>query len=250
MSVNFQNYSKYYNLLYEDKDYTSEVRYVESVIREHSPDAKNILEYGSGTGIHGMLLQGSGYSMYGLEQSEGMVLEARRRGFSCQVADISNFNLDRKFDVVISLFHVISYLTDNEILINAFKNASEHLNNEGIFIFDVWYSPAVYSQSPSVKIKRMANEKLKVTRIAEPEVHQNANVVDVNFTVIAKDLKTNQTDEFKECHPMRHFSCPEIGLLASLCNFEIIKTEEFLTGNEPSSDTWGVCFVLRKKTIL
>lgn len=247
MSVNFQNYSKYYNLLYGDKDYTSEVDYVVNTISQYSTGAKDILEYGSGTGVHGMLFQNKGYQVYGLEQSEGMVTEARLKGLACQVADISNYSLDKQFDVVISLFHVISYLTSNEDLTNAFKNAYRHLRKDGLFVFDVWYSPAVYEQKPSVKVKHMADKELKVTRIAEPRIHYNKNVVDVNFTIIAKDLKTGQVEEFGECHPMRHFSIPEIGLLASLCNFEVIKTEEFLTGNEPSSNTWGVCFVLKKK---
>jgi hypothetical protein len=45
---------------------------------------------------------------------------------------------------------------------------------------------------------------------------------------------------------MRHFSIPEIELLAKLTGFEIIKTEEFLSGETPGPNTWGVCFVLSK----
>ena len=46
---------------------------------------------------------------------------------------------------------------------------------------------------------------------------------------------------------MRHFSIPEIALLADLTNFTVIKTEEFGTQEKPSENTWGVCFVLQKK---
>ena len=35
MSV-FGNYAKYYNLLYEDKDYKEEVQYIESLIKKFS----------------------------------------------------------------------------------------------------------------------------------------------------------------------------------------------------------------------
>ena len=45
---------------------------------------------------------------------------------------------------------------------------------------------------------------------------------------------------------MRHFSIPEIKLLAEFSGFEFLKAEEFVTGNEPSPVTWGVNFILRK----
>jgi hypothetical protein len=45
---------------------------------------------------------------------------------------------------------------------------------------------------------------------------------------------------------MRHFSIPEIGLLAEHTGFKILKTEEFLTASDPSERTWGVCIILKK----
>jgi hypothetical protein len=39
MSV-FQDYSKYYDLLYADKDYQQEVDYVHQLIQENCPGAK------------------------------------------------------------------------------------------------------------------------------------------------------------------------------------------------------------------
>lgn len=45
---------------------------------------------------------------------------------------------------------------------------------------------------------------------------------------------------------MRHFSYNEILFLAQISGFELIKSEEFLTGNYSSPKTCGVCFVLKK----
>jgi hypothetical protein len=104
----------------------------------------------------------------------------------------------------------------------------------------------VYKQDVSIRVKRMANNELAVTRIAEPAMHFNRNVVDVNFSVIAKDIISGEVSEFTECHPMRHFSIPEIHLLAELTGFNVLASEEFLSGKEPSTETWGVCFILKK----
>jgi hypothetical protein len=45
---------------------------------------------------------------------------------------------------------------------------------------------------------------------------------------------------------MRHFSIPELTFIANQMGFVVEHTEEFLTKNTPSHNTWGVCFVLRK----
>lgn len=244
---NFQFYAKYYNLLYKDKDYSAEVKYVINKLNEYGSQIKKILEYGSGSGGHGLLLQKNGFEVFGLERSEEMVALASQNGLSCQVADISSFDLDEDYDAVIALFHVVSYLTSNEALVDAFRNAHKHLHEGGVFLFDVWYSPAVYEQKAVPRVKRMQNSELMVTRIAEPKADVNKNMVDVRFTLITKDLKTGKVLELNESHPMRHFSIPEIDLLAKYTGFELIHAEEFLSGDEPSEKTWGVCFTLKKK---
>ena len=96
------------------------------------------------------------------------------------------------------------------------------------------------------RIKRFEIEELSITRIAEPKIDSNQNVVNVHYSIIAKEILQDKYNMFNECHPMRHFSIPEIDLLAKYTGFEILKTEEFLTGSETSENTWGVCFILKK----
>ena len=250
MTENFNNnYSRYYDLLYKDKDYKAEADYVMQLIRSLNVNAKDILELGSGTGNHAQLLCEEGFKVTGLERSADMVLLAEHKsinGFKPLVADITNFDIFQKFDVAISLFHVISYLNTNEALISFFNAVNKHLNGNGVFIFDVWYSPAVYAQKPETRIKRMEDDAVKITRIAEPEIHENENVVDVNYEINIQAKSTGFTEVYREKHPMRHFSIPEIELLANATNFKLIKAEEFLTAKQPGEDTWGVCFVLQK----
>ena len=58
----FEDYAKYYDLLYSDKNYKAECGYVSSLIQLYAPDALKILEFGSGSrGIHGNLLAQTGF---------------------------------------------------------------------------------------------------------------------------------------------------------------------------------------------
>ncbi len=246
MRNNFDLYSKYYNLLYKNKDYTAEANYITDCIKKYSDGGKDILEYGSGTGGHGLILQKMGYDVLGLERSQKMVDQARLGGFNCVQADITDFTVNKKFDVVISLFHVISYITENGSLDTVFKNSTRCLKPGGLFIFDVWYAPAVYTQKPENRIKRVEDDEIIVYRFAQPEIHTEKNIVDVNYSVLVQDKMSGELLEFIEKHPMRYFSIPEIIYLAETNGFNLLIAEEFLTGNKPSVNTWGVNFILKR----
>jgi len=243
----FNAYSRYYDLLYRDKDYFAEAEYIAGLLERFGVSGKRLLEFGSGTGKHGRLLAARGYEVTGIERSAEMVAQAEPApGFSCQQGDICTVQLGQTFDAVLSLFHVVSYQTTNDAVQAVFARAAEHLEADGLFVFDVWYSPAVYAQRPEVRVKRIADEAIEVTRIAEPILHPNENRVDVNYTIFAGDLASGMVETMTETHPMRHFSLPELDLLAKMSGFEVVGTEEFLTSNRPSEETWGVCFVMKR----
>ena len=119
-------YSQYYDLLYSDKDYISEVKYVDSLIKANSKNTKTLLDMGCGTGKHAELFCDMGYEVHGIDLSEGMlkIAENRRKNkgdsLSFSQSNIQNLSLNKKFDVVISLFHVMSYQNSNSELIKAF----------------------------------------------------------------------------------------------------------------------------------
>lgn len=243
----FDAYGKYYDLLYQDKDYHEEVNFVYGKLESHLNNIKSLLEFGSGTGIHGNLLAKKGMSVTGVELSAQMIsMSEQSESFRCVEGDVRNVKLDKKFSAVISLFHVMSYQTSNHDVINTMKNANEHLEDGGIFLFDFWYTPAVNHFKPSTRVKRMQNSSFRVTRIAEPEVFPNENRVNVNYEIIVEDKSTEYLSTFTETHHMRHYSLPEIKLLASITGFSFLESSEFLTNNVPGEETWGVCAVLRK----
>ena len=250
----FMDYSLYYDLIYKDKDYQAEVSYIHSLLCKYKPDEKTILEFGSGSGIHGSLLAEKGYEVYGIEMSSEMVkiaktreMESKGGSFKSVVGDIRKIKIDQSFDVLLSLFHVISYQTTNEDLKLTFENASFHLKQKGLFIFDVWYGPAVLSIKPEVRVKTINHKQIKLTRIAEPVLYEDKNIVDVNYTLFIENLNEKSFQKITEKHTMRYFTTPEIELWLNQSGFELIHAEEWMTGSKPSINTWGVCFITRKK---
>jgi SAM-dependent methyltransferase len=255
MSV-FGNYAHYYDLLYRDKDYVGEAEFIHNLIQTHAPNSENILELGCGTGNHATLLAKTGYHLHGVDLSQEMLHRANERlsespqelaaRLQFTQGDIREVRLNKTFDVILSLFHVISYQTTNQDLLAALTTAKKHLKPGGIFIFDVWYGPAVLTQPPTVRVKRLEDELIQVARIAEPVMYPNENLVDVNYHVFIKDKTSGTVDELRETHTMRYLFKSEIELLLSELQMQLIESQEWLTNQQPGFNTWGVYFVVKR----
>ena len=247
----FKSYSKYYDHLYHDKDYNAEVDYLVNLIKKYHKDAVTIIDLGCGTGKHAKLLAKRDFRVTGLDISEEMITIAKKDSdLEFILDDIATFKLKKQFDVILSIFHVFSYLTTNEKLLDSFLNANLHLAEKGIFIIDVWHTPAVHSQIPEVRVKVFENEKLKIVRYADPMVDSLNNMVDVKYELNILDKETLKEEKFTENHHIRHFSKPEIELFAKYTGFKILHTQELLTGNSPSEKTWGVGYIMEKIPLL
>jgi SAM-dependent methyltransferase len=250
MSVFGKNYSAYYDLLYKDKDYKEEVDYINEIINRYTKrDCKKILDIGCGTGKHLKYFKDSGFDVSGVDLSENMIAKARillSQNDNLYCCRATEFSLDEKFDVIVSLFHVMSYQTENRDLEMVFENAYNHLEDGGLFIFDFWYGPAVLTDPPVVKIKRLEDDNIKVTRITEPVMNPNTNTIDVNFEVLIEDKVLHTTDVINEKHKMRYLFLPEIEQFVTSSGLKLVGSCEWLKTSELSFNSWYGLVVIEK----
>lgn len=252
----FDAYARYYDLLYRDKDYAGEAQYVASLIEKHNPAAKRILELGCGTGGHAAHLAAMGYTVHGIDMSDPMLARANARKaalppdvsarLSFEQGDVRAARLGETFDVVISLFHVMSYQVTNVDIEAAIFTASSHLDTGGIFIFDIWYSPAVITLRPETRVKRFENEAIMITRIAEPTNNWNENAVDVNYTIFVEDKKTEAIERIAETHSMRHFSLPEMQALLTGSGLRASNALTWMEESSPDLHSWSIVITASK----
>jgi hypothetical protein len=113
----------------------------------------------------------------------------------------------------------------------------------GLVLFDAWYGPAVLSERPAVRHKRLKGEGFEVIRLAEPVLHPNENVVDVNYQIFVKDRVSARTEEIHEQHRMRYLFVPEVELMLGQAGLRLERACEFATDGPLSCATWNVLFV-------
>ena len=255
MNLIFDSYAKYYDLLYKDKNYSSEVEYIAAHIKKDAPNARHILELGCGTGTHAEYLARKGYKVHGVDISEKMLSLAIKRknelpaeianNLSFELGDVRSVRIGSVYDVVISLFHVMSYQVSDNDLIDTLDTAYSHLSKDGLFLFDFWYTPSVLSQKPEVRVKKLEDKHIKVIRIAEPVMHDSQNLVDVNFTVFISEKLTGKIHQLCETHSMRYFSLTELERHWQ-SYFKDCGACGWMTNRPPNSLTWAAFQKLKR----
>jgi SAM-dependent methyltransferase len=251
----FDIYARYYDLLYRDKDYAGEAEYVAAHLRRYAPEAKRILELGCGTGAHAAHLARLGFVVHGVDFSDPMLAraEARRAKLAPEIAerltfapgDVTSVRTGETYDAVISLFHVLSYQATDAALAAAFETAAAHLLPGGLFLFDFWYGPAVLAQRPEIRVKRLEDDEIRVSRIAEPAMRANESIVDVNYTVFIELKATGQIEEVRERHEMRYLFLPELSRHAAAA-LRPVATTAWLTDGPLDEDSWAGFAVFEK----
>ena len=254
MTSVFNRYSDYYDLLNRDKKYEAEVDYVLALAERYaSTPFRHILNLGCGTGRHDLLLAGRGYRITGVDCSATMLAKARATAaqdsellISFIEGDVRELNLGTSFDMVLSLFHVMSYQTGDRDLEQTFRTANSHLHTGGLFIFDFWYGPAVLHEKPQFREKHYENNDIEVTRIARPVLHEDTCTVEVNYQFDILSKRHGSKETVNETHLMRYLFLPEVEEFLYRAGFDLILAEEWLTGSPPGLSTWSVCCVGRK----
>ena len=172
---------------------------------------------------------------------------AKRGGaeISFSVADIRKYETVRKYDAVISLFHVMSYQNSNEDILHALISARKALELGGIFLFDVWYGPGVLSDKPAMRVKEVEDEKNRLIRIARPVMYDKENKVEVQYEVFVVNKKTNEIKTIQEVHSMRYFFRPELELLLQEAGFELMDNLDGQSLQETNYDSWTSYFIAK-----
>ena len=251
-------YSQAYDLIYGDKDYASEVSYLETLIDRHLPAAdsgrrRSILDLGCGTGRHAEALARSGHRVVGVDRSEAMIQRARLRCGSLDesrflVGDITTLDLDARFDVGLALFHVICYQVENPALASAFRQVSRHLVQGGLFVFDFWYGPAVLLDPPLPRLRRIDSQHSRIIRFTEPSLDAARNTVLIRYHLLVQDLASGAWSEDREDHPMRYLFLPEMDLMLDSAGLDRVAEHKWLS-MEPGlpESSWNGVIVARKR---
>jgi len=169
----FDRSAHLYDLIYgQFKDYPAEAAAVAALLREEAPHARTILDVACGTGEHARLLtERHGYEVDGLDLEPAFVEIAARKLPAGRVvrADMAEFELDRRYDVILCLFSAIGYLPSPERTTAALRRFRAHLAPGGLMVVEPWLEPGRMA-SGRLFVKRAETAEIAVVRMSRTEV--------------------------------------------------------------------------------
>jgi SAM-dependent methyltransferase len=154
-----------YDAVYSFKDYPAEAERVNRLIQERRPGAASLLDVACGTGKHLEQLR-RWYEVAGLDLDRNLLTVACTRlpDVPLHVADMTSFDLGRRFDAVTCLFSSIGYVGTEVRLRAAIAAMAAHLNPGGVLVVEPWLSPDAWVANrphlltvdqPNLKVARM-----------------------------------------------------------------------------------------------
>jgi SAM-dependent methyltransferase len=254
----FDTYAKFYDLLYKDKNYPGEAAYMHTLIGKHSqvsPSQLSLLDLACGTGKHLFELSSLGYRHLSGSDISSAMIEVAKEKAAQNKKDINFYNfsfqnshlIKKEFDVVISMFSAVNYLTNFDDQLQTFKNVNGLLKDDGLFIFDYWNGNAVVRDYSPVKVLRKKNGTAEIIRISTTEINKVTQAVSVKFNCMYLD-KGAMLDEFEEVHHLHYYHFSEIYNLLSVAGFEILHSSPFLSPEkEIDPYDWNISIVARKR---
>jgi ubiquinone/menaquinone biosynthesis C-methylase UbiE len=172
---------QFYDAIYHFKDYTAASSQLQNLLQRQHPTAKTLLDVACGTGKHLEYLRNH-YRVEGIDVNPDMLKLARQRcpEVPFHQANMVNFCLEYKFDVITCLFSSIAYVKMRENLEKTLYSMVRHLRPGGVVVIEPFFSPenywtgtitANFVDEPDLKIAWMYTSDPPQDRVAVLDIH-------------------------------------------------------------------------------
>src|ERR1017187_2521542 len=223
----FTESSDIYDLVYSFKNYKKEAEEITAIIKAKRPNCKTILDIACGTAEHHKYLKYN-FEIEGIDINEKFIKIASLKNLnsSYTVADMTKFNLNKRYDVIICLFGSIGYLRTFDNIVSALKCFNQHLNPNGFVIIEPWFT---VENSPNSRIDMTTYDKedIKICRIAISYPENEFSILNFYYLLGTIDEGVRY---FKESHEVRRTSTKEMLEAFKEADFDVTFDEKGLSG--------------------
>ena len=246
-----KDYSKIYDFLYTQKDYTKETNLIKKILKRYLPKSKSLLDLGCGTGQYSNLMTKFKLNVVGVDRSSSMLKIAKQKykknkRLSFIKSNIGNIKIKKKFDIISALFHILSYHTSEKEINKFFSKSYSHLNKNGILIFDFWYEDGVFNLQSPLRVREIDNSVYKILRITISKWFKKINqIFDIHNLIVLKK-KNKKIIKFQETHKMRYFNMKIIKKKLIENNFHFLESLDLQSGKPVTKKSWGALVVAKK----
>lgn len=242
----YGEFAKIYDeLINEDINYDQMVEKIVEICQCNNISFNSYLDVACGTGNVTIRLAEKFKDIYAVDLSEDMLREAfdkfkskRIRGkVICQ--DMTELCLNKKFDLITSVLDSTNYIIEEDGIQRYFNAVYEHLNDDGIFIFDI---NSYYKLSEILGNNIYTYSEEEVFYTWENTFEDDLLSMFLTFFVKKGDLY----DRFEEEHLERAYKEEEIESYLKNANLDIISKFDGYTNTDVQANSERIVYVVKK----
>jgi SAM-dependent methyltransferase len=244
VNKSYKSLAKYYDLLFQDKDYLKEANFILDLAQKYKINTGYLLDVGCGTGTHLKLLKDNFKNLYGVDISQEILELAKEKIPEATFLNesMSEFNINRKFDLIICLYSVFNYNLDTDSALKSLKNFHTHLKPKGIVIIALYNSRNAKS---NISIHKGKGKDIRTLKIDRHKYSPLTKTVRSSHWVFINDRsKLSFHSEFNDIY--RVFDFKEIEKMTQKSRFKNLKIFDNFTYKEASEESKWPVLVLQK----
>ena len=243
----YNKFASIYDQLMMDFNYEDWFNYIKEIFGKFDKNPKNILEMACGTGNLSYYLAKERYNLTCFDLSSDMLSRAyeklrRFKNVKLMNQNMINFNINQSFDCIISICDSINYITEKEDLLKTFKNVWNHLENDGIFIFDI---NSYYKLKYVIGNNTFIEDQEDVFYTWQNYYDLNKDICEFYLTFFFSE-DGESFERFDEEHKEKAYNTTEILALLKEAGFKDINYYSAFGFEEPTEKTERINFVAIK----
>lgn len=240
----YNRFAYLYDELMNDFDYENWFRYIEEIFIKYDKSPKEILEMACGTGNLAYYFAEKGYKLTCFDLSDEMLSLAYEKLIEFPNVKLFNqnmidFNFNKKFNAVVSICDSINYITSKKDLSKVFKNVLHHMDENGIFIFDI---NSYYKLREIIGNNTFVEDRNNIFYSWENYYDEEEDICDFYLTFFVKGDKEKYI-RFDEEHREKAYKIKDIINILKEVGFTKVDYFEAFTFNKPKENTERINFV-------
>jgi SAM-dependent methyltransferase len=248
--MTYNRFAYVYDELMKETPYDA---WVEKVVRQsekYQVNTKNILDVACGTGELSARLAESGFQVTGVDLSEDMLAVAFAKSaekglpikyFQQNMTEMEGLGT---FDCITIFCDSLNYLETEEDVVNTFHRVHQHLEPNGLFLFDVH---SLYKMNQIFANHTFALTEERISYIWQCFEGTRPNSVEHELSFFVLDDTSGQYARFDELHFQQTYSIEKFQEWLKDAGFHILEITADFEDHEPEEHSERIFFTTRKK---
>jgi len=242
----YEEFAKIYDKLMYDVDYSKWYDYIHEILIKYQASPRKVLEMACGTGNFTKYMCEDGYEVTCFDASDDMLSVAFNKlayynNLTILNQNMIDFDLNSKFDLILAICDSVNYVTEYDDLIKVFSNVYNHLEDDGIFVFDI---NSKYKLKEIIGSNTFVEDNEDIFYVWENEYDESSDICAFFITFFIKNDKVYS--RFDEEHYERAYTVDEIINALKNAQFSKVEVHDDFSFNKVKNESERIVFIVKK----